>query len=104
MTYSLRIFVPDDTSPAQREAAERRFRDALESALGDAALVAPVYAAYQRIAALHGESPAPDALTDGERLVFDQWQAAEAVAMEAVFGPHRHMGEGLVEIRLAGTA
>ena len=27
-------------------------------------------------------------------------QAAEAAAMEAVFGPHRHMGEGLVEIRL----
>ncbi|MDR7148690.1 hypothetical protein J2W49_000618 [Hydrogenophaga palleronii] len=100
MTYSLKLFVPDDTTPAQREAAERRFRDALEGALGDASLVAPVYSAYLRIAAVHGEDPGADALSDGERLVFDQWQAAEAAAMEAVFGPHRHMGEGLVEIRL----
>lgn len=100
MTYSIKLFVPDDTTPAQREAAERRFRDALEGALGDAALVAPVYTAYLRIAAVHGEAPGPDALSDDERLVFDQWQAAEAAAMEAVFGLHRHMGEGLVEIRL----
>lgn len=102
MTYSLKLYVPDDTTPAEREAAERRFREALESALGDESLVAPVYAAYLRIAGLHGESPGPDALSDGERLVFDQWQAAEAAAMDAVFGPHRHMGEGLVEIRLQG--
>jgi hypothetical protein len=100
MTYSLKLFVPDDTTPAQREAAERRFRDALEGSLGDASLVAPVYAAYLRIAAAHGEIPGPDALSDDERMVFDQWQAAEAAAMDAVFGPHRHMGEGLVEIRL----
>lgn len=100
MTYSLKLFVPDDTTSAQREAAERRFRGALEAALGDEALVAPVYAAYLRIVGLHGEAPGPDALTDGERLVFEQWQTAEAAAMEAVFGPHRHMGEGLVEIQL----
>lgn len=102
MTYTLKLFVPDDTTPAQRELAECRYRDALESALGDGSLVAPVYTAYLRIAAVHGESPDLDALSDGERLVFDQWQAAEAAAMEAVFGPHRHMGEGLVEIRLHG--
>lgn len=102
MTYSIKLFVPDDTTPAQQEMAERRFRDALEGALGDASLVAPVYAAYLRIAAVHGESPGPDVLSEGERLVFDQWQAAETAAMEAVFGPHRHMGEGLVEIRLQG--
>ncbi|MDP2742669.1 MAG: hypothetical protein Q8O50_04265 [Hydrogenophaga sp.] len=100
MTYSIKLFVPDDASPAQRDAAERRFCDALENALGDASLVAPVYSVYLRIAAVHGEAPGPDALSDGERLVFDQWQAAETAAMEAVFGPHRHMGEGLVEIRL----
>ena len=100
MTYSLRLFVPDDTHPEQRAAAERRFCEVLETTLGDASLVAPVYAAYQRIAAQYGEAPDPDALTDGERPVFEQWQSAEAAAMEAVFGPHRHMGEGLVEIRL----
>ena len=45
MTYSLRIFVPDDTSPAQREAAERRFRDALEAAMPElaAALAGPAW-------------------------------------------------------------
>ncbi|MCU0763949.1 MAG: hypothetical protein MUF76_13585 [Hydrogenophaga sp.] len=100
MTYSLRISVPDDTTPEQRQVAEQRYRTALESVLGDASLVAPVYAAYLRIVQLHGDAPGPDALTDGERLVLEQWQAAELAAMEAVFGPHRHMGEGLVDIRL----
>lgn len=100
MNYSLRLSVPDDTTLEQRQAAERRFCQALETALGDAALVAPVYAAYLRIVQQHGEAPGLDALTDDERLVLEQWQAAETAAMEAVFGPHRHMGEGLVDIRL----
>ena len=41
MTYTLKLYVPDDTQPAQRQAAERLFRQALEAALGDAAMVAP---------------------------------------------------------------
>jgi hypothetical protein len=102
MSYSLKIFVPDDTSPAQRAAAEQRYRDALEASLGDAALVAPVYAAFLAIITEHGESPDTDALNLDQRLVLEQWQLAEAAAMEAVFGPHRHMGEGLVEITLDG--
>lgn len=100
MTYTLKLFVPDDTTPAQRQAAEQCFRQALEATLGDAALVAPVFCAYLGILAQHGEEPAPEALTDEQRLVFDQWQAAETAAHVAVFGPHRHMGEGLVEIHL----
>lgn len=100
MNYSLRLSVPDDTTPEQRKAAERRFCQTLKVTLGDAALVAPMYAAYLRIVQQHGEAPGPDALTDDERLVLEQWQSAETAAMEAVFGPHRHMGEGLVDIRL----
>ena len=100
MNYSLRLLVPDDTTPEQRRAAERRFCDVLEATLGDATLVAPVYAAYLRIVGQHGEAPGLDALTDEERLVLEQWQAAESAAREAVFGPHRHMGEALVDIRL----
>ncbi|MDP2263709.1 MAG: hypothetical protein Q8K24_11190 [Hydrogenophaga sp.] len=98
MTYRLRLFVSDDSSPAQREAAERLFRQALESSLGDAALVLPVHAAWQRLAARHGESPDMEALTVEERMVFETWQLAEAAALQAVFGPHRHLDEGGYEI------
>lgn len=100
MTYSLKLYVPDDTSPAQRQAAERLFREALETTLGDAALVAPVYAAYQRMAAVHGENPDTDALTLDERLLLDHWQQAEAAALAAVWGPHRNLDEGGYEIVL----
>jgi hypothetical protein len=98
MTYRLRLFVSDDCSPAQREAAERLFRQALEGSLGDAALVLPVQAAWQRLAARHGESPDMEALTVEERMVFETWQLAEAAALQAVFGPHRHLDEGGYEI------
>jgi hypothetical protein len=100
MPYTLKLFVPDDTSPAQRQAAERLFRHALEAALGDAALVAPVYGAVQAIVAEHGETPDPEALTVEQRTVLESWQLAETAAIEAVFGPHRHLDEGGYEIRL----
>jgi hypothetical protein len=100
MTYSLKLFVPGDTSPGQRQSAEQRFCVALEAALGDAALVAPVYAAYQRLVMQHGETPDPDALTVDERTVLEHWQLAETAAMEAVFGPHRHLDEGGYAIEL----
>jgi hypothetical protein len=98
MTYRLRLFASDDTSPAQRQAAERLFCQALEASLGDAALVLPVYAAYQRLSAQHGESPDMEALSVDERMVFETWQLAESAAMQAVFGPHRHLDEGGYEI------
>ncbi|MDO9199935.1 MAG: hypothetical protein Q8K34_05390 [Hydrogenophaga sp.] len=102
MTYTLKLFVSDDTSPAQRQGAERLFREALETTLGDPALVAPVYAAYQRIAALHGEAPDVDALTVDERMLFEHWQLAEAAALSAVWGPYRSLDEGTYEIVLPG--
>lgn len=100
MNYNVRLYVPEDTSPVQRQAAERLFRQALEAALGDAALVAPVYAAWQAIVAEHGETPDVQALSVDQRMVQESWQQAERAALEAVFGPHRHLDEGGYEIRL----
>jgi hypothetical protein len=100
MTYSLVLYDADGVSDSQRREAERLFRKVLEETLGDASLVAPVYAAYLRIIATHGETPAPEAMTDAERSIFDQWQAAETAAVAAVFGPHRYMGDAMYEIRL----
>ena len=97
MSYSLKLY-DADASEAQRRDAERRFRDVLEAALGHESLVVPVYTAYLRIVATSGEAPAPDSLTDAEREVFDQWQAAESAALTATFGPHRYMGDAMYEI------
>ncbi|MEZ0309322.1 MAG: hypothetical protein ACAH21_15470 [Ramlibacter sp.] len=99
MTYTIKLFEAD-VSPAQREEAERRFREALETTLGDGDLVAPVYKAYLRIVATYGESPDPDSLTDAERAIFDQWRAAETAAVAAAFGSHRYMGDADYEIRV----
>ena len=98
MTYTLKLYAFEEVSDSERQAAQRRFRTALDTALGDASLVMPVYSAYQRIVATYGESPATDTLTDAEQQVFDQWQAAEAAAMTAAFGPDRYMNEGYFEI------
>jgi hypothetical protein len=100
MTYSLVLYDADGGSDAQRREAERRFRGALERELGDASLVVPVYRAYLRIVGAYGESPGPDSLTDAERAIFEQWQAAETAAVAAAFGSHRYMGDALYEIHL----
>jgi len=100
MTYTVTLFDADGVTDTQRRDAEQRFRRALEDSLGDASLVAPVYTAYLRIVATHGEISAPDALTDAERAIFDQWQAAETAAVAATFGPHRYMGDAMYEINL----
>ena len=100
MTYSLILYEADGASALQHREAEQRFRVALEAALGDASLVAPAYAAYLRIVSAYGETPPPDSLTDAERAVFDQWQAAETAAVASAFGPNRYMGDAMYEIRL----
>ena len=100
MSYTLKLYDFEDASPQERLAAEQRFRQALEESLGDASLVAPVYAMYQRLLANFGETPSEDALTDDQRQVFDQWQAAESAAITAAFGPTRYMGEPQFEIRI----
>lgn len=99
-TYTLTLEAGDGISDTQRREAELRFRQALEDALGDAALVPPMYAAYLRIAAVHGDEPAPQALTDAEREVLTQWQEAESAAITAAFGPNRYMDQARFEIGL----
>ena len=98
MSYSLRIFDSDDATPEQKRQAEQRFRKAIEQALGDDSLVMPMYAAYRGIVASYGEQPDLDALTQAERLVFEQWHGAEAAALAAAFGTHRYMGDAMYEI------
>ena len=94
----MRLHAFEDATDKQRQQAEQRFRQALDNTLGDASLVAPVHAAYRRIVAVYGESPAPDTLSDAEQQIFDQWQAAELAALTAALGPYRHMGEAQFEI------
>ena len=104
MAYSLTLYDADGVTDTQRREAEQRFRRALEGTLGDASLVAPVYRAYQRIAATYGEQPDLDALTDAERAIFEQWQAAETAAVAAAFGSHRYMGDAMYEIGIEDGA
>lgn len=99
MSYTLRLYAYDDASPEALRAAEQRFKHALDGVLGDAGLVLPVYAAYQKLVARYGETPSEDALTAEELLVFQQWQAAETAALTAALGPHRYMGDAQFEIR-----
>ena len=98
MSYTLRLYAFEDATPEQLQAAELRFRQALDETLGDASLVLPVSRAHRPIVGLAGEAPAPDTLTDAEQQVFDQWQAAESAAVTAAIGPQRHMGEAQFEI------
>lgn len=101
MDYVVKLYDADGVSEAQQRAAQRRFKQVLEETLGDAALVLPVYQAYQRIAAAYGDPPDLAALTDAERAIAEQWQAAEQAAVVAVFGPLRSMGDGMYELRPA---
>jgi hypothetical protein len=98
MSYTLTLHAGEDATVQERRAAEQRFRLALEATLGDASLVAPVYTAYLKIRAVHGDTPSPDVLTEAEQEVFDQWQAAESAALTAALGPHRYMDDAQFEI------
>ncbi len=98
MSYTLTLITAEEASDAERRAAEQRYRRALDAALGDASLVAPTYRVYLRIVAVHGESPDVTALTDAEREVVEQWQAAESAAMTAALGPHRYLDDARFEI------
>lgn len=98
MSYTLKLYAYEDASPEQLQAAEQRFRQALEISLGDASLVAPVYAAYRRMVATYGEHPADDVLSPQQLEIFRQWQAAEVAAMTAALGPNRYMGDAQFEI------
>lgn len=99
MSYSLTLYAFEDATDQERRDAEKRFRKALDETLGDASLVAPVYAAYLKLVAIYGDAPAQDVLSPDELEIFSQWQAAESAALTAAFGPNRYMGEAQFEIR-----
>ncbi len=98
MGFSVRLYAPDGAYPGAQARAERVFAQALIDSLGDAALVWPVYAAARALTERYGDEPDPHALTEEEFLLLSQWQAAEAAARVAVFGPYRHLEEGGYEI------
>ena len=102
MRYTVKLFNTygdsDEEAGRALQAAQRRFQQVLESTLGDADLVLPVYEAYRRIAAAYGDPPNMEALTDAEREITQQWQEAESAAITAVFGPMRGMGDGDYEL------
>jgi len=98
MSYTLKIHAFEDATPAQLQAAEQRFRRALDAALGDESLVAPVHAAYRRIVAMYGDNPSDEQLSGAELEIFRQWQAGESAALTAALGADRYMGEAQFEI------
>jgi len=101
MSYRLRLYAYEDASEGELQAAEQRFRTALEAKLGHESLVLPVYTAYMRLVATYGEAPGEDVLSTDELEVFTQWQAAELAAVTAALGPNRYMGDAQFEIRPA---
>jgi hypothetical protein len=98
MSYTLTLVTGEDASETERRAAEQRFRRALDATLGDANLVLPTYSVYLRIVSTYGESPDVTALSDAEREVVEQWQAAESAALTAALGPHRYLDDARFEI------
>ena len=99
MSYRVRLYAFEDVGDQEKRQAEQRFRKALNQALGDEALVLPVYAMYQRLVSVFGESPGQDVLSPEEQEIFTQWQAAESAALTAALGPHRYMGDAEFEIK-----
>lgn len=99
MSYRIKLYAFEEATPQQVQAAEQRFRQALNETLGDESLVLPVYTAYRRLVAIYGEAPGEDALAPHELEIFSQWQAAESAALTAALGPDRYMGEAHFEIR-----
>ena len=99
MAYLLKIFTADEVTEAQREQAVKRFRVALESALGDERLVAPCYLAYRKLFQQYSEHPRPWPISPAEQVLAEQWEAAELAATQAAFGEHRYLGDADFEIQ-----
>ena len=98
MTYSLKIFTSDDATSVERELAIKRFRAALDEALGNAAMVLPTYRMYTRLLLVHGDTERPWPLSSDEQTVVDQWEAAELAATVAAFGVNRYLGDADFEL------
>ena len=98
MSYTVRIFAAEDIDDVQREQAVQRFKVALETSLGDAALVAPVYRIWLKLHQSYGDHPRPWPISDAEQLLADQWEGAELAATQAAFGVNRYMGDAHFEL------
>ena len=98
MTYQLKIFTAEEVSDAERAAAVQRFRFALDGALGDAALVLPIYSVYSRLLLAHGDAERPWPVSPDEQLLIDQWEQAELAATQAAFGVNRYLGDADFEL------
>ena len=98
MSYTVRIFATEDIGDTERDQAEQRFKSALESSLGDASLVAPVYRVWLKLYQAYGDHPRPWPISDAEQLLADQWEAAELAATQAAFGLNRYMGDAHFEL------
>ena len=102
MDYLLNIFTADEITPVQREQAVQRFRQALESTLGDAALVLPCYTIYRKLALQYSDDPRPWPVSTNELLLAERWEAAELAATQAAFGVNRYLGDADFEIEAIG--
>lgn len=99
MPYLLKIFTADEVTDAQRDLAVKRFRAALEHALGDESLVLPCYQAYLKLFQQYSGHPRPWPISSAELILAEQWEAAELAATQAAFGVHRYLGDADFEIR-----
>jgi len=99
MPYLLKIFTADEVTDTQRELAVKRFRAALDRALGDERLVVPCYQAYLRLFQQYSEHPRPWPISAAEQSLAEQWEAAELAATQAAFGVHRYLGDADFEIQ-----
>jgi hypothetical protein len=98
MALKVTMVGAEGASAQQKQEAVERYVAALENALGGPDLVALVYSAYVRLRAVYGETPVLESLTDAERLIYEQWQGAETMALAAALGPHRYLEEPQFEI------
>ena len=98
MPYTLKIFTADEVTDAQRDLAVNRFRAALENALGNELMVLPCYQAYLRLFQQYGEYSQPWPVSEAEKILVEQWEAAELAATQAAFGSQRYLGDAHFEI------
>ena len=99
MPYTLRIFTADEVMDAQRDLAVSRFRAALENALGNELLVLPCYLAYLKLFRQYGEHSRPWPVSEAEKILVENWEAAELAATQAAFGLQRYLGDADFEIQ-----
>lgn len=94
----LKIYTADDVTAFEREQAVLRFRQALETALGDEAFVLPCYNIYRKLASQYADHPRPWPVGADELLLSEQWEAAELAATQAAFGAQRYLGDADFDI------